>query len=213
VIVLVAGYAFGARNLWTLVTLAFGGYAGQVTLMQMRTSLSQFGKAPRRLASYLVHAGAVIVIIAIAVSSTMRYTQEVHVRSGGVATVGRYTVTLLGIDERQEPHRSATVARFLVAKDGVTKTILEPRMNHYQAMREPIGSPDVYSTIRGDLYLSILNVDTEQQSVSINVIVTPFIGWIWFAVVLMGLGGLMAVMPSVRQTSARALASPGMVEA
>jgi cytochrome c-type biogenesis protein CcmF len=213
VILLVAGYAFGARNVWTLVTLAFGGYAGQVTLMQMRTSLSKFGKAPRHLASYLVHAGAVIVIIAIAVSSTMRYTQEVHVRSGGVATVGRYTVTLLGIDERQEPHRSATVARFLVAKDGVTKTILEPRMNHYQAMREPIGSPDVYSTIRGDLYLSILNVDTEQQSVSINVIVTPFIGWIWFAVVLMGLGGLMAVMPSVRQTSARALASPEMVEA
>ncbi|MGZ7031414.1 MAG: heme lyase CcmF/NrfE family subunit [Thermoanaerobaculia bacterium] len=213
VVLLVGGYAFGARNVWTLVTLAFGGYAAQVTLTQMRSPLSQFGRAPRRLAAYLAHAGAVIVIIAIAISSTMRYTQEVHVTKGGVANVGRYTITLLGIDERQEPHRSATVARFLVAKNGVTKTILEPRMNHYQMMREPIGTPDVYSTIGGDFYLSILNIDEGQQSVSLNVIVTPFVGWIWFAVILMGLGGLTAVMPSVRETSARAIASPDMVEA
>ncbi|MGZ7077920.1 MAG: heme lyase CcmF/NrfE family subunit [Thermoanaerobaculia bacterium] len=213
VVLLVGGYALGARNVWTLVTLAFGGYAAQVTLTQMRSPLSQFGRAPRRLAAYLAHAGAVIVIIAIAISSTMRYTQEVHVTKGGVANVGRYTITLLGIDERQEPHRSATVARFLVAKNGVTKTILEPRMNHYQMMREPIGTPDVYSTIGGDFYLSILNIDEGQQSVSLNVIVTPFVGWIWFAVILMGLGGLTAVMPSVRETSARAVAPPDMVEA
>jgi cytochrome c-type biogenesis protein CcmF len=213
VILLVAGYAFGARNPWTLITLAFGGYAAQVTLTQMRSPLKQMNKAPRRLASYLVHTGMVIVVVAIAISSTMRYTQEVHVVKGEAASVGAYTISLIGIEERQEPHRSATVARFLIMKNGVRKTILEPRMNRYQMMREPIGTPDVYSTIGGDLYLSILNIDTEQQSVSVNVIVTPFVGWIWFAVILMGLGGLTAVMPSVRETSARAIASPEMVEA
>ena len=54
------------------------------------------------------------------------------------------------------------MARFLVAKNGVQKTILEPRMNQYQAMRDPIGTPDVYSTIGGDFYLSILNIDAGQ---------------------------------------------------
>jgi cytochrome c-type biogenesis protein CcmF len=197
VILLVLGYAFGARNPWTLITLAFGGYAAQVTLAQMRSPIEQFRKSPRRIASYLVHAGAVIVIVAIAISSTMRYTQEVHAVVGQPVRAGAYTITLLGIDERQESHRSSTVARFLVAKNGVQKTILEPRMNHYQTMREPIGTPDVYSTIGGDFYLSLLNIDAAQQSVAVNVIVTPFVGWIWFAVILMGLGGLAAVTPSV----------------
>jgi cytochrome c-type biogenesis protein CcmF len=197
VILLVVGYAFGARNPWTLITLAFGGYAAQVTLAQMRSPIVQLRKSPRRIAAHVVHAGAVIVIVAIAISSTMRYTQEVHAVVGQPVTAGAYTLTLIGIEERQEPHRSSTVARFLVAKNGVQKTILEPRMNHYQTMREPIGTPDVYSTIAGDFYLSVLNIDPAQQSVSVNVIVTPFVGWIWFAVILMGLGGLAAVMPSV----------------
>jgi cytochrome c-type biogenesis protein CcmF len=202
VVLLAVGYAFGARNPWTLITLAFGGYAAQVTLTKMRSPVTQLRKAPRRLASYLVHAGVVIVVVAIAISSTMRYTQEVHAVKGEAATVGAYTITLIGVEERQEPHRSATVARFLVAKNGVQKTILEPRMNHYQTMREPIGTPD----------LSVLSIDAGQQTVAVNAIVTPFVGWIWFAVILMGLGGLTAVMPSVRETSARAIA-PDMAEA
>ncbi|HEV8659475.1 MAG TPA: heme lyase CcmF/NrfE family subunit [Thermoanaerobaculia bacterium] len=195
VVLLAIGYALGARNPWTLVTLAFGGYAAQVTVAQLRSPVTQLRRARRRFASYIVHAGVVIVFVAIAVSSTMRYTQEVHLTKGGIANVGAYAITLLGVEERREPNRLSTVARFAVAKNGVQKTILEPRMNQYLAMREPIGTPDVYSTIGGDFYLSVMNIDPVQQSVSVNAIITPFVGWIWGAVILMGLGGLIAVMP------------------
>ena len=216
VILAVAGYAFGVRNAWTLVTLAFGGYAAQVTLSEMwrpfvqrlrrgesvGTALvqGQLGRGRRRFAAYIVHAGAVIVIIAIGVSSTMRSTQEVHLTKGGTQNVGAYSLMLMGIENRTEPHRTATVARFAVLKNGTPKTTLEPRMNQYAAMREPIGSPDVYSTIGGDLYLSIMNIDEASQSVTINVIQTPFVGWIWFAVIMMGLGGLAALIPARRAT-------------
>ena len=194
-VLLALGYAFGARNPWTLITLAFGGYAAQVTLSQMRSPVTQLRHARRRFASYVVHSGVVIVFVAIAISSTMRYTQEVHLAKGGVANVGAYTITLLGVDERREPNRFATVARFSVAKNGVQKTILEPRMNQYIAMREPIGTPAVYSTIGGDFYLSVMNIDAATQSVAVNAIITPFVGWIWGAVILMGFGGLMALVP------------------
>jgi cytochrome c-type biogenesis protein CcmF len=195
VVLLAIGYALGARNPWTLVTLAFGGYAAQVTVAQLRSPVTQLRRGRRRFASYIVHAGVVIVFVAIAVSSTMRYTQEVHLTKGGTAHVGAYAITLLGVEERREPNRLSTVARFAMAKNGVQKTILEPRMNQYLAMREPIGTPDVYSTIGGDFYLSVMNIDPVQQSVSVNAIITPFVGWIWGAVILMGLGGLIAVMP------------------
>jgi cytochrome c biogenesis factor len=86
-------------------------------------------------------------------------------------------------------------------------------MNQYETMREPIGTPDVYSTIRGDFYLSAMNINPAERGVSVNAIVTPFVGWIWGAVILMGLGGLASVMPSVSKAPGRAVAAQRVVEA
>ena len=68
-------------------------------------------------------------------------------------------------------------------------------MNQYAAMREPVGTPAVYSTIKGDLYISIMNIAPDQQSAGIVVIYTPMVSWIWISVLLMGLGGVVALIP------------------
>ncbi len=212
------GYLLGVHNVWTLVTLAFGGYAAQVTLTEMWLPLvqrlrrgdsfgsalidAQFRRGRRRFASYLVHAGAVVVIVAIAVSSTMKTTAEVQLKKGAATKVAGYDVTFLGVEERTEPHRVRTVARFAIAKNGSARTILEPAMNQYAAMREPIGSPDVYTTAGGDLYLSLMNVDLATQSAGVTVIHTPLVVWIWISVILMGVGGLVALIPMRRRTVA-----------
>ena len=218
VILLAAGAALGARNPWTLLTLAFGGYAAQVTLQQMWLPLvqrlrggdtlanalvdGQLRKGRRRFASYVVHAGAVVVIVAIAVSSTMRSQQEYQLGRGQSATLAGYTVTFTGVENRTEPHRLSTIASFAVTKDGEPKTVLQPRMNQYETMREPIGTPDVYTTAGGDLYLSLLNVDAGAQSVGVSVVHTPLIVWIWISVILMGIGGLIGVIPTRARTAA-----------
>jgi cytochrome c-type biogenesis protein CcmF len=188
-VLLVGGLLFGVRNVWTLLTLAFGGYALQVAMAQLR-------RLPRRFASYLVHAAVIVAVIAIAVSSTMRTQSEAILVKDQSATLSGYTVTLLGIEQRSEPHRQSTVARFAVLKDGVRKATLEPRMNHYEMMREPIGTPDVYTTAAGDLYLSVLDIDPSSGSVSVHIIQSPLIVWIWIAVIFMGIGGLFAVIPA-----------------
>ncbi|HYM62007.1 MAG TPA: heme lyase CcmF/NrfE family subunit [Thermoanaerobaculia bacterium] len=208
----IAGFLLGARNPWTLVTLAFGGYAAQVTLGEMwlplvqrmrrgdsfKTALvdGQLRRGSRRFGSYLVHAGAVIVIIAIAVSSTMRSTQEIRLAKGQSGTMGPFTGTFTGAEERTEPNRQSTMAHFTITKNGRHVADLAPRMNQYAAMREPIGTPDVHSMITGDIYLSLMNVDLQQQTVGVLVIWTPMVSWIWVAVILMGFGGLVALIPS-----------------
>ncbi len=210
VIVGALGLLFGARNPWTILTLVFGGYAAQVTLKEMWLPVvqrirrgdavagaivdSQLKRGRRRFGSYLVHAGAVIVIVAIGVSSTMRTQQEIRLRRGESATVNGVTLTFTGTEEKSEPHRTSTLAHFDIAKNGRQITSLAPRMNSYQMMRDPIGTPDVYTTIKGDIYLSILNL--EGDSVGVNVILTPMVGWIWWAVLLMGAGGIIALIPN-----------------
>jgi cytochrome c biogenesis factor len=72
-------------------------------------------------------------------------------------------------------------------------------MNQYQTMREPIGSPDVYTTAAGDFYISLSNVDLANQTASITVFASPLIVWIWISVILMGVGALFGLVPSRRR--------------
>jgi len=199
VLVAVIGYAAGARNPWTILTLLFGGYAAWVTLVEMwRGGTKTLRRGRRRFGGYVVHAGAVIVLVAIAVSSTMRTSKEVRLTRGEAASIGPYTVTFLAAEEKTEPHRQSTIARFAVTSNGKAVTTLEPRMNQYAMMREPIGTPDVHSTITRDLYLSIMNVDPNSQTVGLMMIITPMVSWIWIAVLMMGVGGLIALIPPRR---------------
>ena len=40
--------------------------------------------------------------------------------------------------------------------------MLEPRMNQYATEREPIGTPAVRTSLKEDLYLSVMNIDPER---------------------------------------------------
>ncbi len=213
-IVMAIGLALGVRNVWTVLTLLFGGYAAHVTMAQMWLPFrqrvkrgdaigpalvdAQLRRGRRRFGGYIVHAGAVIVFVAIAVSSTMRTQEEVTLTRGQSTTFAGYTVTYTGSEERAEPHRQSTIARFNLSKNGSPVTTMEPRMNQYAAMREPIGTPAVYSTITRDYYISIMNLQGDQAGVLI--INMPMVGWIWGSVIMMGVGGLIALIPSRRRT-------------
>jgi cytochrome c-type biogenesis protein CcmF len=215
------GFIAGVRGPWTLLTLAFGGYAAYVTFAEMFVPMvqrmkrgesvggafvdGQLRRGRRRFASYVVHAAVVVAIIAIAVSSSMRQTTELHFTkgpggpgAGATQHVSGYDVTFLGVREVQEPHRSSIVASFAVSRNGKRVATLEPRMNQYQMMREPIGSPDVYTTAGGDFYISLSNVDPVSQTASITVFASPLVVWIWISVIVMGLGALFGLIPSRR---------------
>ncbi|HEY0372089.1 MAG TPA: cytochrome c-type biogenesis CcmF C-terminal domain-containing protein [Thermoanaerobaculia bacterium] len=210
----VAGYLFGARTPWTLLTLAFGGYAAQVTIGQMFLPMlqrmrngdsfanafvdGQLRRGRRRFGSYVVHAAMVIVIIAIAISSSMRTQTELHFSRGQTQQAGGYDLTFQGVEERSEPHRLSTIAVFTLAKNGKALARLEPRMNQYQGMREPIGSPDVDSNALRDVYISLSNIDPLNQTTSVTVFISPFIVWIWISVIAMAFGALFAMIPARR---------------
>jgi cytochrome c-type biogenesis protein CcmF len=203
------GFAAGVRSTWSLVTLAFGGYAAQVTIAQMFVPMmqrlkrgesvagafvdGQLRRGRRRFGSYIVHGAVVVVIVAIAVSSSMRQTTELTFVKGQTQKASGFDLTLLGVEERSEPHRVSTIARFAIARNGKPITTLEPRMSHYPRMTDPIGSPDVYTTPVRDLYISLANIDPVAQTATITVYESPMVVWIWIAVIIMGIGGLIAL--------------------
>jgi cytochrome c-type biogenesis protein CcmF len=207
------GLLLGVRNVWTVLTLFFGGYAAQVTLRELWLPVGQRlrkgeslvqavvgvqRQGRRRVASYVVHAGAIVMIVAIAVSSTMSVSQETQLARGQSFQLGSYTLTFVGAETVKEQHRQAVVARVAVTRDGRPIATLLPRMNHYESQREPVGTPAVRSSLVEDLYLSIMNIDPEQQTVGLHALVNPMVAWVWLAMFIMAFGGVLALLPSRR---------------
>jgi len=214
-VVMGIGLVAGARNPWTVVALYFGGYAAWVTLKEMWLPMTQrlrkgagisealvetqLRRGRRRFASYIVHAGVVIIIISIAISSTMQQSTEVQLRQGQSATIGNYELTFEGIETVTFPHREAVEAKLVVNRNGKPDGEMRPAMNYYEMSREPIGTPDVRTTLTHDLYISVMNIDPQRNTVGLHLIINPMVGWIWIATGLMALGGLMGLIPVRRR--------------
>jgi cytochrome c-type biogenesis protein CcmF len=214
-VALLMALAFGIRSPWTLITLFFAGYAAHVTLfealrpartrMKFRTdgflkALSQdiFGPGLRRFAAYVAHAGAVTAFIAIAVSSTSGQSVERTLNKGESTTLGAYTLTFEGVETLEEPHRTSLIARIGVKKGETTLDPLRPMMNQYRSQRESIGTPAVRTGLVEDLYLSAMNIDAENGTVGLLIMINPLVSWLWIATVIMAIGGVMALSSSMR---------------
>ncbi|MFA6955230.1 MAG: cytochrome c-type biogenesis CcmF C-terminal domain-containing protein [Thermoanaerobaculia bacterium] len=212
VILLAIGFAVGARNPWTLLTLFFGGYTAQVTLKEMWRPLiqrikggagvgsalveGQLLRGRRRFAAYIIHAAVVVIIVSIAISSTMQKSKEVQFVKGQSATIGPYELTFLGAESVNEGHREGIIAHMAVKKNGKPDGEIAPRMNYYAMSKDPIGTPEVRTTLTHDLYLSIMNIDEASQTVGLHLIINPMVGWIWICTGVMAFGGIMAIWPT-----------------
>jgi len=221
--VAVLGFVLDVRNGWTMLALFLGGFAAHVTVSEfllpvrqrMRSHgegfLEAFGQAQRRgqrrSAAYVVHAGALLAIVAIGVSSTMGTSKEIQLRAGESTSLGAYTLTFVTAERVSEPHRESIRARMDVTKNGRPLGSLYPSMNQYENQREPIGTPAVRTSLTEDLYLSIHNIDPDSGTVGLLVLVNPMVGWIWIATAVMALGGLLALVPSWRGARASVTAT------
>ena len=212
---LLLALGFGVRTFWTLVTLFFAGYAAHVTIFEalrpLRTrmkfrndgffrafSQDLFGPGLRRLAAYVAHAGAVTAFIAIAVSSTQATSLERSLEQGETMTLGRYALTFEGIERTEETNRTSLIARIGVTRDGTDLGPLRPMMNQYRTQRESIGTPAVRTGLFEDLYLSAMNIDEDSAKVGLLVLVNPLVSWLWIATLIMAIGGVMALLSSMR---------------
>ena len=214
------GLAAGVRNPWVVLTLAAGGYAAQVALRELwvpwrlRMQAHGEGAGPafvethlrrgrRRLGAQMAHAGAIVAIVAIAVSSTMGASKEAQLQERESTEIGPFTVTFLRTEQRSQSHRDSMVALVEVKRGDRVLGTLSPAMHYYPNQREPIGSPDVLRFWTGDLYLSILNLGPGGRSVGLLAMVNPMVGWIWVATTAMGLGALVALIPARRGRESR----------
>ncbi|WP_338865847.1 heme lyase CcmF/NrfE family subunit [Myxococcus stipitatus] len=221
-------FAVGLRGFYPLLTFGLAGFVTVITLRELvapvrvRMSERKEGlftavamsatKAQRRFGGYVVHLGIVLIIVAVAASSSYVKHTSGTLKKGQTLELNGYKMTYQGLMSGEEPHRTFVAARLDVTTPGGKAAEMKPRLNYYERSTDPIGTPAVRETAGEDLYISLMAFSEQAGNASFNVWVFPMVGWIWWSIPLLVLGTLIALWPrrkaAVALSGAQVGASP-----
>ena len=198
----VLGYAFVAFALASnLQEFAFGARARMRSLGE--NDVAALGRLmlanPRRYGGYVAHVGVFAMAFGIIGSSAYLTEREWTLRRDQPVEIGDYTLRFAEAWGRQEPHRFVVASDIVVSRAGVTVDTLRPRMNFYNTQQQPIPTPGVRSTLREDLYLTLMAFENDGSTVTVKAIIEPTVAWIWIGGLLVMIGGFFGLLAPTRR--------------
>lgn len=192
---------------------------------------------PRRYGGYLAHLGVILVILGITASGSYQLQGHAALRPGASTTVGGYRITYLRLVPKGQSNRMVLGALVRATRGTEDLGTLLPSLNYYrnQGNGQPVPSPAVHSSFGGsplsdlrqlaagnnpfeDLYITLQGFTVDRRrparsTVALQVYVNPLVGCIWLGGGVMGIGGLLALLPARRKRAAGRLPLPMAEEA
>lgn len=157
-------------------------------------------RARRRYGGYLVHIGIVFIAFGIIGSQFFKLETGVTLAPGESATVGRYTFTYQGMNERQSVNADTHFAQLDVAQAGAPWRTLEPGKRFLEGFADqPISEIAIHYGLVEDLYVVLTG--WEETNASLFIFINPLVTWIWIGGLVLVLGGLIAWWPEGQPTS------------
>lgn len=156
----------------------------------------------RRYGGLIIHLGVAFLVVGITASSVFKLEQEVTLKPGESLQLGRYQVRFDDLSAWQEPHRFVVQGNFTIFDANRKVAEMRPAKRFYPAEQQPIGTVDVRSTVREDLYLVLSSFAKDGTSATVKALVRPLVMWIWVGGWVMVLGSLIAIWPDRRRVVA-----------
>ena len=148
----------------------------------------------RRFGGYIAHVGVIVIALGIAASSVFRLEARQTLRPGQTMEINEYTIRFDSLFARQEPHRFVHGAGVTAFKAGRDLGVMAPSLNFYP-MQDPIATPAVRSRFDEDLYIILKNSDVTGSTVSLEVIIEPWVSWIWWGALIIAAGAIFGAIP------------------
>jgi cytochrome c-type biogenesis protein CcmF len=242
VLTIVGCVAAGVRGLVPLVAFGLGAFAAasafRSIVLSVRASVRQGhgwsrGLLARTNGGMVVHLGIVIIAVAITAATSFAHRSELALRLGEPATFDGHTFVFKGLRTVRTPAKTATEA--LVQVDG--GGVFRPAISQFAGTNsQVVGTPAIDSGLTGDVYLTVTELGgtgpataaepfpgLPKDSVAVGVVVEPLVVWLWVGGLVVGLGGLLALVPGRRRRPTepassldalrRGAASPSLTEA
>jgi len=155
--------------------------------------LHRLGQLPRAtVGMMLAHIGVAVFVFGVTMVGTYDIERDVAMSPGDSTTVRGYTFTYQGAQAVQGPNYQAMRGHLVVTREGKPVSDMYPEKRVYRVQRNPMTEAAIDSRIKGDLYVQLGEVISGDKWL-VRIWVKPFVSWVWFGCLLMGLGGIWAV--------------------
>ncbi len=153
----------------------------------------------RRYGGYIVHVGVVLIFVGVVGSSFFRQEQTFSLRRGGTVSAGRYTLRFDDTLSRTDANADEFTTVLTVLEQGRQVGTVRPGRNFYKTFNQPSTEVDIYSTLREDLYLILIDFDPQSGLATFKYYLNPLVNWIWIGWIVIFLGAHVAVWPDRRE--------------
>src|ERR1035437_5189955 len=213
------GAACGLRQWYVLTAFSLAAFVMGTVLVEFRRGMNArrhllaeprakalvnlVAKNNRRYGGYVIHVGVIVAFIGIVGSSFFRTEVKKSVHAGDSFTIGSYTLRFLGFSEVDTPHLASATARVeVLGPDGREITVMTPAKLFYIRAQQPATLVAIRSTPLNDLYVVLAGIDDSGQTATFEVFLTPLVFWLWAGGLLMVLGTVIVMWPTVRERAA-----------
>ncbi|HUA98949.1 MAG TPA: cytochrome c-type biogenesis CcmF C-terminal domain-containing protein [Terracidiphilus sp.] len=155
----------------------------------------------RRYGGYLVHIGVVVVVVGLcgaAFNTSQVAEMGLHTR----LSIGPYTLECVGFTQDSNLNYNSEYAMLDVYRDGKRLFQMTPEKRLYLASGQPQTMVSIHSLPQWDLYVVYEGTNPDTGRPIIKAFLNPLVGWIWFGLVVIVTGTLVALVPSVSPATA-----------
>jgi cytochrome c-type biogenesis protein CcmF len=142
-------------------------------------------------AGQLAHVGIALVAVALSFTANLADRAQVRLSPGESISFAGYELTYRSPFLQTLPSRRVEGATIEVGRGGRLITELEPKASFFAADTAGITSPAVHSTLAGDLYLTLLDIDS--IGITLRLDTSPLIWMLWVGGLTTAGGGIWAV--------------------
>jgi cytochrome c-type biogenesis protein CcmF len=150
-------------------------------------------KNQQRYGGYIVHLGAVSILMGIA-GSVLNEERLENVRPGSEVRIADYRLRYLTAQPLPAQHYGGAVARIALYRNDEPLGVMAPEKRMYWLEEQPASIPSVHSTLREDLYV-ILTALEPDGSATLKVYRNPLVNWIWIGGAIFVLGTALVMWP------------------
>jgi cytochrome c-type biogenesis protein CcmF len=157
-------------------------------------------KNQQRYGGYIVHFGAVLVLLGTAGSVLNEESLE-NVRPGSEIRLNDYRLRYLTAEPLPAQHYGGARARIALYQDDQPLAVMVPEKRMYWLEQQPASIPSIHSTLREDLYVILTALEAD-GSATLKVHRNPLVNWIWIGGAVFVLGTLVVMWPHPRRGAA-----------
>ncbi len=155
----------------------------------------------RRYGGYMIHLGVVIVVIGIT-GQAFNTSQTAEMGMHSKLNIGPYTLDCVGFTQDANLNYNSEYALLNVYRDGKYEFQMAPARRLYLVSGQPETMVAIHSLPMWDLYVVYEGTNPDTGHPIIKAFLNPLVGWIWFGLVVIVFGTVVAMVPNLSPATA-----------